>query len=63
MAGKNRKKIIVKSPLTYMIDPVHEEKIRNYVNEENIRTGIKKQRIVSDLLSEIIDMKKNCPKN
>lgn len=46
-----------------MIDPVHEEKIRNYVNEENIRTGIKKQRIVSDLLSEIIDMKKNCPKN
>lgn len=63
MANKNKKKIAIKSPLTYMIDPVHEEKIRNYVNEENIRTGIKKQRIVSDLLSEIIDQKKNCPKN
>lgn len=60
MVGKNRKKNTVKSPLTYTIDPIHEEKIRSYVNEENIRTGIKKQRIVSDLLLEIIEQKKKC---
>ncbi len=57
MANRIRNHKSIKAPLTYIIEPSRELKIRSYVDAESNRTGVKKQRIVSDLLMEIIEQK------
>lgn len=46
--------------LFYAIEPDYADEIRRYVDEINCRTGITKQRIVSDLIVAGMKRKKFC---
>lgn len=51
-----------KAPLTYAITPQFAPEIREYVEEVHARTGLPKNRIVSNLLLETVRRaKKFCP--
>ena len=60
--AENAKSLTSKNPITYAIIPKFEKEIREYVDYINQKTGLPKQRIVSDLLLDSIRRaKKICP--